>query len=115
MPSNFIVLLLAAGAPTAVLFVRWLWSLRRRPEREAPFGATFGLAFAALVLFNLTGVTLGETERLWLYILPLITIPAAATLVRLRDEAGDAAVVRASLAVVFAQAFAWRIVFWFPW
>lgn len=115
MPGNLVALALTAGVPITVLYLKWLWDLRRREARATALGRVFGLAFLALVLFNLTGVTLGETERVWLYLVPVLAIPAAAALVRLADETAHPRLVAAVFAVLFAQVFVWRVLFWVPW
>jgi hypothetical protein len=115
VPGNLFALFFMAGVPTAVLYLWWAGGLLRRAARAKPFNAAFGAALVALLFFNLTGVTLGETERIWLYILPVITIPAALKLTEAAEAGASRTLIPAVLAVIFAQVLLARISLWIPW
>ena len=115
VPANLFATFFMLGVPTAVLYVWWARGLFRRGAWAKPLNAVFGTALVAFFLFNLSGVTLGETERVWLYILPLLTIPAAARLAEAEEATGSRRLAPFVLVVLFAQAVAMRLCFWIPW
>ncbi len=76
VPGNFVAFFFLLGPATTILFLR---NLRRETkEKKARRGAS-GLSLAAaasFVLVNLTGLTLGETERVWLFMVPWFLVGA---------------------------------------
>jgi hypothetical protein len=111
-PGNLFATFFMLGIPAAVAYFWWARGLFRRGAWARPLPAVFGTSLAAFLVFNFTGVTLGETERVWLYLLPVFTIPAAA---RLAEAARDCGLLRLTLAVIFLQVAAMRLCFWIPW
>jgi hypothetical protein len=115
VPGNLFATLFTLGIPTAVLYLWWARDLFRRGAWAKPLNAVFGTALVAFLLFNLTGATLGETERLWLYLLPLFTIPAAARLSEASKTAPRNRFPYFVIVALFAQVVAMRLLFWIPW
>ena len=76
VPGNFVAFFFLLGPATTILFLRNLW--REMKEKEARRKAS-GLSPAAAVSFvlvNLTGLTLAETERVWLFMVPWFLVGA---------------------------------------
>ncbi len=77
VPGNLIAFGFLLGPPTTVMFVRNLWRNLKGNE-HAVIGYIFVLAFSiSFLLFNISGLTLGETERIWSFMVPLFVIGAA--------------------------------------
>ncbi|NIT35614.1 MAG: hypothetical protein GTN49_03800 [candidate division Zixibacteria bacterium] len=115
VPANLFATFFTLGIPTAALYLWWARDLLRRGAWAKPLNAVFGTALVAFLLFNLTGVTLGETERIWLYLLPILTIPAAARLAEAEAAARSRRFRSLVLVVLFSQVVAMRLCFWIPW
>jgi hypothetical protein len=114
-PGNLFATFFMLGIPTATLYFWWARGLLRRGAWAKPLNAVFGTALLAFLVFNFTGVTLGETERVWLYVLPLFTIPAAARLAEVEEATRNRLLVPLVLVVLFSQVVAMRLCFWIPW
>jgi len=115
VPGNLYAFFVYAGVPTAVLYGWWARDLFRRGAWGRPLNAALGTALVAFLAFNFTGVTLGETERIWLYLLPIVVIPAAAKLIAAEAASGRRRLVPLTLAVVVLQTVAMRLSLWIPW
>jgi hypothetical protein len=74
IPGNFIAFLFMLGPPTTVLFARNLYDdLKGKILQSA--GAVLSCAAAAsYVLINLSGLTLAETERVYLFMAPWFVV-----------------------------------------
>jgi len=114
-PGNLFAMFFMLGIPTAALYFWWARGLLRRAAWAEPLNAVFGTALVAFLIFNFTGVTLGETERVWLYLLPLFTVPAAARLADAEEATGSRRFAPLVLVVLFAQVVTMRLCFWIPW
>jgi hypothetical protein len=86
IPGNFVAFFFLLGPPTTILFLRDLWRrVKERPPRAA--GAIFSIAAAAsFLLINLSGFTLAETERVWLFMTPWFLGGAASYLEERRPD-----------------------------
>lgn len=98
----------AAGLPAIVLFGRGVWRARRRDDAGAVTTRAF---LAAALLFNLTGFTLGEVERIWLYLVPWLAAGAA---VGLTAEGIKKPAPWAVVGMGAAQAWLWTVLFRVP-
>lgn len=75
VPGNFVAFFALLGPTTTVLFLRNLWGELR--EKTAARLAPISLAAAvSFVLVNLSGLTLAETERVWLFTAPWFLLGA---------------------------------------
>jgi hypothetical protein len=113
-PGNLYVLLVTAGIPTAVLYLWWTRRLFKRTGWSEAGAFAFGTALLALLIFNFSGVTLGEVERIWLYLLPVITIPAGIKIWE-ATAAGRRLLLPAALIVIFLQVLIMRVCLNVPW
>jgi hypothetical protein len=111
---NLADVVLFAGIPAALLYVKGWFRLARRmlATRTAPPEAVFHLAFLlTLLILNFSGVTLGEVARLWIMYMPFLLLLAARELVALGFDRSPAAFVLLALqfahAVVFKLSFSW--------
>jgi hypothetical protein len=76
VPGNLLAFGFLLGPPTAVIFLRNLWRNLKGNE-GAVFGWFFVLAFSiSFLLFDISGLTLGETERVWAFMVPFFVIGA---------------------------------------
>ena len=84
MPGNVVAFFTLLGPPTTVLFLRNLWKefKEKKAGRLALISAAAALSFA---LVNLLGLTLAETERVWLFMVPWFLVGAG---YYLKKEAG---------------------------
>ncbi len=70
VPGNFVAFFFLLGPATTVLFLRNLWKkIQTKNAKRAGFFISLAAA-ASFVLVNLTGLTLGEAERIWLFMVP---------------------------------------------
>ncbi len=106
VPGNFVAFLTLLGPPTTVLFLRNLWGeLKRGPAGRLALVSLAGAA--AFVLVNLTGLTLAETERVWLFMVPWFVLGAG------RYVAADGRrLLYPALLFNLALSFAWVIFFY---
>lgn len=75
MPGNVVAFFTLLGPPTTVLFLRNLW--RELKEKKAGRLALISAAAAlSFLLVNLLGLTLAETERVWLFMVPWFAVGA---------------------------------------
>lgn len=93
------------GLPAMFLFLSDLFrSARAGLDRKLSLAGAFSLSlFASILLMALFGRTVGEAARLWLFIVPLVLIPAARELHRtwnLRKNLGVAVVVLLQLLTI---------------
>jgi hypothetical protein len=106
MPGNFVAFLTLLGPPTTVLFLRNLWGeLKRGPAGRLALVSI--AAAAAFVLVNLTGLTLAETERVWLFMVPWFVLGAGRYL-----AAKGRRLLYPALLFNLALSFAWVIFFY---
>jgi hypothetical protein len=98
------------GVPAAVLCCREIVRIiRDRNVRGSLYGAaTLGSA-AVFLLYDLSGLTLGEVERVWLFLVPLFLIPAAVQLRRIARGPYGTEVLAVSLILCAAQALAYNV------
>lgn len=75
VPGNVVAFFTLLGPPTTVLFLRNLWGELKggKAGRLALISAAAALSF---VLVNLLGLTLAETERVWLFMVPWFLVGA---------------------------------------
>jgi hypothetical protein len=76
VPGNFVAFFFLLGPATTILFLR---NLRRETKKKEARRRASGLSPAAaisFVLVNLTGLTLAETERVWLFMVPWFLVGA---------------------------------------
>jgi hypothetical protein len=75
---------------TGVIAAPILWFHLRKARKE--FGANPGstaltlIALATVLTVNLSGLLRGETARVWLFLQPLVVVPVALELARLRSS-----------------------------
>jgi len=106
IPGNFLAFFFLLGPTTTILFLRDLrGSVQGRPGLRA--GALFSIAAAAsFLLLNLSGFTLAETERVWLFMTPWFLGGAASYLEEQRPDLLSAVLTfNVLLAVAFVTFF----------
>ena len=75
VPGNFVAFFGLLGPPTTVLFLRNLWGeLKTKTVRRLSLVSL--AAAVSFVLVNLSGLTLAETERVWLFMAPWFLLGA---------------------------------------
>jgi hypothetical protein len=103
--GNLVGFLLACGVPTAAL---WLTRLvAERKERSALTYLALGSA-AAIGILLLMGLYQWEVERIWIFLVPLVAVPAARHLETLDWMSG--ARLLGILGAIWCQTLAWEIV-----
>ncbi len=114
--GNLFAFFFVMGVPFAVLYLREIFGILRDRARRRSLYGTVTVAFAlAFVATNFSGVVLGETERLWLFLLAGFAAPAAAQLERLRAGPYGSRAVTVSLSLMVGQAFLYHVLFKFPY
>lgn len=86
--ANLAVFFLACGVPVAVLWLRYAVHLLRTGWR-CPLGTAVAAFVATLAVTDLLPLYSLETERIWIFLAPLMVIPAAAELLRPARPAND--------------------------
>ncbi len=76
MPGNLVAFFFMLGPPTTILFLRNLWNeLKTNNAKRAGFIISLAGA-VSFVVINLSGLTLGEAERIWLFMVPWFLLGA---------------------------------------
>ncbi len=75
VPGNVVPFFALLGPPTTVLFLRNLWGelKEKKAARLAPISLAAAVSF---VLVNPSGLTVAETERVWLFMAPWFLLGA---------------------------------------
>jgi hypothetical protein len=111
-----IAVLFFAGIPAAGLFVVWLKRCIRRDNTglivRDPVAYFIG-AVATLIAFDLLYFGRGEGERAWVFLLPLIIVPAGAMIARFTRKPG--AVILWTVAVTIVQTFVMEALLFTYW
>jgi len=76
VPGNVVAFFFLLGPPTTILFLRHLWDELGGKKAGRLRTAFTPAAALSLVLVNLSGLTLAETERVWLFMVPWFVVGA---------------------------------------
>lgn len=104
-PVEFMVF---TGLPTALLFLAACVAdvgIRRHDGERRAWSPCLWSLVAVLVLLNLSGKNLGETARLWMFMMPLAAVGASVALVGLDRRRGWLVVIVVVLCAVQLAAF----------
>lgn len=98
------------GVPAGVLYLRGLWRAVRGDAGPRENYARFVISsVVAFLLYNFSGLVLGEVERLWIYLLPVFVIPAGVELGRLAAAPGGKRVVGTVVVLLLVQALTYNV------
>jgi len=113
--GNLYSLFVMMGIPAAVLYWREMARVIRHREVRGSFYGAASLGFLLVFLiYNFSGLTLGEVERVWLFLIPGFLIPAGVGLVRLGKRKRGEWLVGAVFTLTIAQALFYNILLTAP-
>lgn len=108
--GNLYSLFVMMGVPAAVLYCREMARVLREREVRRSFYGAASLAFLLVFLiYNFSGLTLGEVERVWLFLVPGFLIPAGVQLTRMARGLYGPKVLTITVGLVAAQAFLYNM------
>jgi len=108
--GNLYSIFVMMGIPAAVLYCREMARvIREREVRRSFYGAASIGFLAVFLLYNFSGLTLGEVERVWLFLVPGFLIPAGVALVRLDKMNRGKRLVGTVFTLTIAQALIYNV------
>ena len=113
--GNLYSLFVMMGVPAAVLYCREMVRIIREREVRGSFYGAAAIGFLLVFLiYNFSGLTLGEVERVWLFLVPGFLIPAGVALVRLGKMNRGKWLVGTVFTLTIAQALIYNVLLTTP-
>jgi hypothetical protein len=100
--------LIVVGVPQTALFGA---ATRSALQRRMPGMET--VVLATLVGASASGLFLGEVDHIWLFLIPLLLVPAAAALSG--DAAHDSRAIRSAMTIALSQTLVMQVLLWTYW
>lgn len=108
--GNLFTAFVALGVPAGVLYVREIFRIIRQREPRRSFYGRASVGFLIIFLiFNFSGLVLGEVERVWLFLYPAFFVAAGVALSSITARRRGNILVAAVLALTMLQSFAYKI------
>jgi hypothetical protein len=113
--GNIYSLFVMMGVPAAVLYYREMARIiRDRGVRRSFYGAASIGFLLVFLVYNFSGLTLGEVERVWLFLVPGFLIPAGSGLLRLGKSENGKRLAGAVFTLTIAQALIYNVLLTAP-
>lgn len=114
--GNPLAFLIYLGVPTIVLFVKEISVLFRSFPRVSSQGSYVFSFLTTLFLTNSAGLfTVLEVERIWLFFVPFVAIPAGRALFQWTKQSDSQLPVRIVLTLLFVQLIAFQLLLYTYW
>jgi len=108
--GNLLTAFVAVGIPAGVLYIREIFRIiKRREVRRSFYGAATVGFLAVFLVFNFSGLVLGEVERVWLFLYPAFFVAAGVALAGISRGQRGHMLVAGVFVLTIIQSFAYKI------